>query len=181
MINAFSNFAIFQFLVRKRSRRRGSSRARFHIGGSNPIVELGFAANTLPAKRIDRNIGHDAVKPRIKRGFPLKPMNRFPGFQESLLSEIPSVLLIFYHPLDHSKNFATITGDQIVEAARISSLTPFHQLNVAWLSCINRTVTRLKLRRACLYFIQWEFFLIARGLRDHNACAIPRANPPSSQ
>jgi hypothetical protein len=88
-------------------------------------------------------------------------MNRFPGFQESLLSEIPSVLLILYHPVNHGKNFATIPGDQIVEGARIFSLTPFHQLNVIWLACINRAVTRLKFRRVCFYFIQHEFFLFA--------------------
>jgi hypothetical protein len=30
-------------------------------------------------------------------------VNRFPGFQEPFLSEIPSVLLVLDHPVQHGK------------------------------------------------------------------------------
>jgi hypothetical protein len=89
--------------------------------------------NTFPAKRIDRDIGHDPVKPGIKGGLPFKPVNRFPGFEEPVLSQIPRILLILDHPVHHHKCFVSVPDDQFVKCVRITSLTSPYQNSIVWL------------------------------------------------
>jgi hypothetical protein len=89
--------------------------------------------NTFPAKRINRDIGHDPIKPGVKGRLPLEPVYRLPSFQETFLSEIPSVLLVLDHPVDHHKGLIPVTDHQFVKGVGVSSLTSLHQYTVVWL------------------------------------------------
>jgi hypothetical protein len=66
-------------------------------------------------------------------------VNRFPGFDEAVLSKIPGVLLVLDHPVHHHKRFAPVPGDQFVKGVRISSLTSFHKGSIVWLDRIALT------------------------------------------
>jgi hypothetical protein len=61
-------------------------------------------------------------------------VNRFPSFQETFLSEIPSVLLVLDHAVDHHKNFVSVSDHQIAKGVRISSLRSLDQNTVVWLN-----------------------------------------------
>src|ERR1700722_4748167 len=134
LIDPLTDFMLFQLDMGERDGRRGCSGARFHVCGSNPVIELRFAMNSFSAKGIDRDIRHDSIKPGIKRRLALEPVNRFPSFQEPFLSEIPSVLLVLDHAVNHHKNLVSVTDDQIAKGVRISSLTSLHQNTVVWLN-----------------------------------------------
>src|ERR1700747_3013618 len=104
-------------------RPRHGLRTRLNLTSCYLIVKFSGFLKAFSAQRIDGHIGHNPVEPGIKRCLPLEPVNRAPRLQESFLRQIPGVLLILDHSVNHGKDLAPIFDDQLFESEWISFLT----------------------------------------------------------
>src|ERR1700741_3175172 len=105
-------------------RPRHGLRTRLDLSSCYLIVEFSGFLKPFSAKRIDGHIGHNPVEPGIKRGLPFEPVNRTPSLDKAFLRQIPGILLILDHSVNHGKDLAPIFDDQQFESEGISFLTP---------------------------------------------------------
>ena len=54
--------------------------------------------------------------------------DRLPRLHETVLGQIPGVLLVMHHVIDHAKNSCSVTGNQLVECLGVTGLASFHQI-----------------------------------------------------
>src|SRR5262249_2829271 len=71
--------------------------------------------------------------PGIERRLTSKSFNRFPGFNKTVLSQIPGVLLAMYHVVNHSKYAGSVASYQLVECLGVAVLAPFDQVEFRYI------------------------------------------------
>src|SRR5881398_1491437 len=59
-----------------------------------------------------------------------KALNRFPCFEEAVLSKVPCVLLAMNHVVNHAKYSCSVASYQLVECLGVTSLASCHQVQV---------------------------------------------------
>jgi hypothetical protein len=94
------------------------------------VIELSGFLKTFSAKRIDGYIGDNPIEPSLKRGLSFEPVDRAPRLYEAFLRQIPGVLFILDHSVNHGKDLAPVFDDQLFESEGIPFLTPPNQSNV---------------------------------------------------
>src|SRR5215469_15977742 len=127
--------------MRHRIGARHSLRTRFNLGRCYLVIELSSVLKTFSAERIDRYVGHDSVEPRIKRGLSFEPMDGTPSLDKTFLRQIPSILLILDHSVNHGKDLAPVFDDQLFESEGIPFLTSPDQSNVIMLHTLTQALT----------------------------------------
>src|SRR5437762_3602756 len=79
---------------------------------------------------LDRHVHDDPINPGVKRRTSPKTLNRFPRFEEAVLSKVPGVLLAMNHVVNHAKYSCSVASYQLVECLGVTSLASCHQVQV---------------------------------------------------
>src|SRR5947209_17971930 len=123
------NFLTLHPLMRQGLGLRNCSRSRIDFLPLDGVVELGAAAfDLLFPQPIDSDIGYDPVDPGVKRRLAAKSTDRFPRLEERVLGEVPGVLLVMHHVVNHTENSRPVAGYQLVEGRGITLLATLHQI-----------------------------------------------------
>src|SRR5579863_561852 len=107
-----------------RVRTRHGLRTRLNLSSCYLVVEFSGFLKTLSPERIDRHVGHYAVEPGIKRGLSFEPVDRAPSLDEAFLRQVPGILFVLDHSVNHRKDLAPVFDDQLFEGEGIPFLTP---------------------------------------------------------
>jgi hypothetical protein len=89
----------------------------------NRIVKLrATSLDLLLPHPVDRDVHHDAIDPGVEARLTAEAADRFPRLQETILGQIPGVLLAMHHVVNHTKNSRSVAADQLIEGLRIARL-----------------------------------------------------------
>src|SRR6266542_151378 len=87
----------------------------------------------LFAQPIDRHVHNDPINPSVKLRAPAKAFDRLPSFEKAVLSQVPGVLLVMHHVVNHAKYSCSVAGYQLVECFGVASLASSHQVQFRYI------------------------------------------------
>src|ERR1700730_3502616 len=138
------------------------------------VVELcARAFNMFLAQPIDRHVHYDPINPRVKGGVAAEAFDRLPRLDKALLGQVPGVLFVMDHVVNHSENSCPVTGYQLIKCLGLAGLTPLDQIHVRYISL---SQSRFRLH----YWTEPAAISFnSESLRSRNGVAIRRDIPPS--
>src|SRR5437879_11776254 len=116
MVDPGTDFLPLRALVRERIGLWHGLRRGIDLFQLNSIIELGSAGFDLSLTQpVDSHVHHDPVNPGVKRRLSAKAPDRFPGFDKALLRQVPGVLFVMDHVINHSEYPCPVAGYQLVK------------------------------------------------------------------
>ena len=129
VVDPFSDFGSLHLSMRQRLGSWRCPRGGIDFAQLNRVIKFCAGAFDLFfSQPIDGHIHNDPVHPGVKRRLTAKAADRFPSLHKTVLGQIPSVLFVMDHIINHSENACSVTSYQLVECLGLTSLALFYQI-----------------------------------------------------
>ncbi len=100
------------------------------VAEGDGVVKLGLAGDLFAAQGVDGDVHHDPVNPGVKGGLAAEAADGLPCLEEPVLGEVPGVLLVVHHVVNHRINFSPVTGYELIEGCGITTLATAYEVSV---------------------------------------------------